>query len=113
MNHFETMHFVAIAIPLIARIAQDRFTISGTYTFGPEHFCASFDFHQSLLPQLLELFSEPARSLAADALARAPFSVDLRAVLPHATISCKLGDHIEATHDQAEQFCPFGVTKFQ
>jgi hypothetical protein len=112
MSHFESMYFVGIAVPMIARISEDNFMISGQYRFGEEVFCASFDFHQSLLSQLTNLLPEPALTLAKQSLYHEPFQVDLRAILPHVTIKCKLGIQIEMTRDRKEEFCPLIVTQF-
>jgi hypothetical protein len=112
MRHFEELHFVHIGVGLVARITDETYSIGGTYVLGEEHYCASFDFDAALLPQLLALFPPAARDLAAVQLRRSPFKSDLRAVLPHVTVSCKLGEHLEWTHDKAEEFCPFNVTKF-
>jgi hypothetical protein len=112
MSHFETIHFVLIAVPLIARVTETSYTIGGTYEFGDERFCASFDFDAGLLPQLLNVLSSDARALAEDQLSRSPFKADLRTFLPHATLACELGENVEWTHNKSEDFCPFRVTKF-
>jgi hypothetical protein len=112
MSHFETLHFVLIAVPLIARVTEASYTVGGTYEFGEERFCASFDFDAALLPQLMDILPADARAMAQDQLSRSPFKADLRTFLPHATISCELGKVVEWTHDKTEAFCPFHVTKF-
>lgn len=112
MNQFESIHFVGVAIPLIAKVSEGRFTISGQYRFGEEVYCASFDFGEALLCQLIEMLPEPANKQAKAGLSRLPYRVDLRAVLPHATIACRLSDRIDFTHDRSEQFCPLRVSQF-
>jgi Type I restriction enzyme R protein N terminus (HSDR_N) len=112
MSHVEELHFVSIAVPLVGRVTETNYTISGQYMFGDERFCASFDFDASLLPRLFALFPESTRAIAADKLSRAPFQADLRSVLPHVTVTCRLGDEVEATHDQVEHFCPLHIIQF-
>jgi len=112
MSHVENLHFVLIAVPLIARVTETSYTIAGTYEVDEGTFCASFDFDAALLPQLMSVLPADARAMAEDQLSRSPFKTDLRTFLPHATISCHLGDFVELTRDKSEAFCPFRVKGF-
>ncbi len=112
MDSFEKISFVLMAIPMIGRVSESHFTTGGQYSLGEDNFCASFDFHSDLLPQLVGLFPRDARRYAEDKLSRAPFMADLRSYLPHVNITCKMGKKVEATHNHSEQFCPFEVLEF-
>jgi hypothetical protein len=111
-SHFEKMHFLLIPIGSIGRVSDTHYTTGGGYYFGDEDYCASFDFHVSLLPQLLGCFDPALRESVADKMARFPFQVDLRAILPEVTIACKLGTRLETNADETEDFCPLEVIEF-
>ncbi len=110
-SHFEHIHFVLIPVGLVARVNDTTLTISGGYEIGDETFCASFDFHESLLPQLFAALPEPLITIVKDRLSRFPFQADLRSNLPMVNLDCQLGESVELTHDKTEHFCPFKVVK--
>lgn len=111
-GHLETMTFLLIPLGFIGRISDTLYTTGGNYYWGEADYCTSFDFSSVLLSQLLSCFDSPVRERVAEKLSHFPFQVDLRAILPEVTITCKLGTKIEANEDRTEDFCPLEVLAF-
>jgi hypothetical protein len=98
----DQMHMFATRLNLFAKIDDSLMTASANCNFGSDDFCASFDFHPSMLPAIVSGLPDELANRFIGALNRTPFQAAAGLVI-ELDLTVNLG-HI--TQGQFEKFVP-------
>jgi hypothetical protein len=103
-------HFLPIAIPYIAKINDDLYSIAVNADFGNNVHCISFDFTYSKYLELLEVLDIDISQKVKNALKNRPFDIEFNENPPSVGISAVFSKVIHS--NKLEDYCPLMVTEF-
>lgn len=96
------IHMLETRLNLFGKIDDSLMTASANCNFGSGDFCASFDFHQDMLPSIVSGLPKQLADRFTEALKRTPFQAAAGLVI-ELDLTVRLG---EVTQGQSEEFVP-------